>query len=79
MPKLETLYALDEVGMVTSIRGVDVQQDAQLIAVLTEQNGVEPPRSTSWVLTAAYEFAEKLQDQANDSALLDALRTQEKK
>ena len=46
MPKLETLYALDEVGMVTSIRGVDVQQDAQLIAVLTEQNGVEPPRST---------------------------------
>jgi hypothetical protein len=72
MAKLESLFELDEEGAVTEVRGVEVQQEEQVIAVLTEQEGVEPPRSTSWALSAAYQFAEQLQGQG-EAAVLDAL------
>ena len=77
MSKLEPLFALDDAGAVTEIRGVGVQPEAQVIAVLSEQEGAAPPRDTSWALSAAYEFAIQLQGEQEQDEALDATQHQD--
>jgi len=77
MSKLESLFELDAAGSVTEIRGVEVQQEGQVIAVLTEQEGMEPPRSTSWALSGPYDFAERVQSGQTVAAVLDAIKDKE--
>ena len=69
MSKLEPLFALDGTGAVTEIRGVGVQQEGQVIAVLADGQQDAPPRTTSWALSAAYEFALQLQGEGAKQSL----------
>ena len=64
MSKLTTssLFELDNSGMITKVRGIQITAGSNSVRVLSENERFVPPKETSWVLEGAYLFAQGLRE-----------------
>ena len=58
----EKLLRLDESGKVFSIRGQEIKPDDHVIRVLTNEELPAQETHSSWTLTSAYRFADKMSE-----------------